>query len=69
VTLDTGLEYLQALSQTENWRLNWMVGLNSQIGGDFSIALTFNLKYDNNPLPGVKNTDAVTAVSLVYSLL
>jgi putative salt-induced outer membrane protein len=69
VTLDTGLEYLQALSQTENWRLNWMVGLNSQIGGDFSIALTFNLKYDNNPLPGVKNTDAVTAISLVYSLL
>jgi putative salt-induced outer membrane protein YdiY len=46
-----------------------MVGLNSQIAGDFSIALTFNLKYDNNPLPGVKNTDAVTAVSLVYSLL
>jgi putative salt-induced outer membrane protein len=69
VTLDTGLEYLQALSQTENWRLNWMVGLNSQIGGDFSIATTFNLKYDNNPLPGVKNTDTTTAVSLVYSLL
>jgi putative salt-induced outer membrane protein len=69
VTVDTGLEYLQALSETENWRLNWIFGLTSQIGGDFSIATTFNLKYDNNPLPGVKNTDTTMAISLVYSLL
>jgi putative salt-induced outer membrane protein len=69
VTVDTGLEYLQALSKTENWRLNWMVGLSSQIGGAFSIATTLNVKYDNNPLPGVKTTDVITAVSLVYSLL
>jgi putative salt-induced outer membrane protein len=68
-TIDTGLEYIQGLSQTENWRLNWILGLSSQIGGDFSIAATFNVKYDNNPLPGVKNTDVISALSLVYSLL
>ena len=69
VTVDTGLEYLQALSNTENWRLNWTLGLNSAIGGNFSIATTFTLKYDHNPLSNVKNTDALTAVSLVYQLL
>ena len=69
VTVDAGFEYLQAFSQTENWCMNWTLGLNSSIGGSFSIATTFNLKYDHNPLPGVLNTDAVTAVSLVYQLL
>ena len=69
VTADAGIEYIQALSKTENWRMNGFVGLTSQIGGDFSIATVFNLKYDNNPLPGVKNTDIITSISLVYSLL
>jgi putative salt-induced outer membrane protein YdiY len=69
VTIDAGFEYLQALSQTENWRMNWTLGLNSAIGGSFSVATTFNLKYDHNPLPGVMNTDAITAVSLVFQLL
>ena len=49
--------------------MNGFVGLTSQIGGDFSIATVFNLKYDNNPLPDVKNTDIITSISLVYSLL
>ena len=68
-TLETGLEYLQAFSDTDNWRLNWTVAFNTAIGGNFSIATTFNLKYDNNPLSGVKNTDSITAISLVYQLL
>jgi putative salt-induced outer membrane protein len=67
--LDTGLEYLQRLSETENWRLNWDLGLTSKIAGNFSLATTFNLRYDNNPLQGIKKTDYTTAISLVYQLL
>lgn len=69
VSLTTGFEYLQAVPETENFRLNWDVSLSSNVGGAFSVATSFTLKYDNNPLPEVQNTDAVTAVSLVYKLL
>ena len=69
VTFNTGLEYLQGIPETERWHLNWDVGLSSAIGGDFSLATTFSLKYDHAPLPAVKKIDTVTAVSLVYTLL
>ncbi|MEZ4219669.1 MAG: DUF481 domain-containing protein [Polyangiaceae bacterium] len=69
VSFNTGVEYLQDVQETKNWRLNWDVGLTSSIGKGFSIATTFSLKYDNNPLPDVEKTDTVTAVSLVYKLL
>lgn len=69
VQFHTGVEYLQAVVDTENWRLNWDVGLTSQISSNFSLATTFSLRYDHNPLPGVRNTDTTTAMSLVYSLL
>jgi putative salt-induced outer membrane protein len=69
VTFNTGVEYLQGVPETERWRLNWDVGLTSAIGGDFSLNTTFALKYDHAPLPGVKELDTSTAVSLVYQLL
>lgn len=69
VRFTTGLEYLQAVVDSENWRLNWDVGLTSQLSSNFSLASTFSLRYDHNPLPGVKNTDTTMALSLVYTLL
>lgn len=69
VRFNTGVEYLQAVVDTENWRLNWDVGLTSLISNKFSLATTFSLRYDHNPLPGIRNTDTTTAISLVYSLL
>jgi putative salt-induced outer membrane protein YdiY len=69
VTLDTGLEYLQGIPETERWRLNWDAGVTSKIGGNFSLATTFSLKYDHHPLPAVEKLDTVTALSLVYQLL
>ncbi len=69
VSFDTSLEYLQAFKDTENWRLGWDVGLTASIDAGFSIATTFSLRYDNNPLPGIETTDMTTAVSLVYQLL
>lgn len=69
VSFDTSLEYLQAFKETENWRLGWDVGLTASIKSGFSLATTFSLRYDNNPLPGIETTDMTTAVSLVYQLL
>ncbi len=69
VTFNTGLEYLQGLPDTEFWRLNWDVGLTAAIATRFSLATTFSLRYDNQPLTGIKTTDTLTAVNLVYQLL
>ena len=69
VSLITGAEYLQGLSDTKFWRFNWDAALNSNIAGRFSFATTFSLRYDHAPLPGVRDTDTVTAVNLVYTLL
>jgi putative salt-induced outer membrane protein len=69
ITVSTGLEYLQGFPDTSYWRLNWDLGLNSALSNAFSIATTFSLRYDRQPLPSIKRTDTVTAVSLVYQLL
>src|SRR5690606_9969196 len=69
VTFDTGLEYIQAFEDTNNFRLNWVSGVTSAFSKSFSFATTFTLRYDNNPLPGVEKLDTITAVSLVYTML
>ena len=69
VTFNTGIEYLQGLPDTEYWRLNWDVGLTAALAAKFSLATTFSLRYDNHPLNGIKSTDTLTAINLVYQLL
>jgi putative salt-induced outer membrane protein YdiY len=69
LTFNTGLEYIQSVQQSKNWRLNWDVGLTSAISNAFSFATTFSLRYDNNPLEGIRKTDTVTALNLVYTAL
>jgi putative salt-induced outer membrane protein len=69
VALNTGVEYLQGVGESKNWRLNWDAGLTSKVSDNFSLATTFTLRYDNNPLPNIKKTDTVTSVSLIYQLL
>ena len=69
VAFTTGLEYLQGISDTSAYRINFDAGLTSKIAGNFSLATTFSLRYNHQPLPGVKDTDTTTALSLVYQLL
>jgi putative salt-induced outer membrane protein len=69
VTFSTGVEYLQGLPDTQFWRFNWDLGLTAAIATRFSLATTFSLRYDNQPLASIKNTDTLTAVNLVYTLL
>ncbi len=69
VDFDTGIEFLKSLSESENWRLNWDTAFHAAVAGNFSLAVTFSLKYDNNPLPGIRDTDLTSALSLVYQVL
>jgi len=69
VTFNTGVEYLQGLPDTQFWRFNWDVGLTAALAAKFSLATTFSLRYDNQPLNGIKSTDTLTAINLVYQLL
>jgi putative salt-induced outer membrane protein YdiY len=63
-----GVEYLQNVQELKNARINADAALTAQVNEDFSIATTFSLKYDNNPLPGIEKTDVITALNLVYTM-
>jgi putative salt-induced outer membrane protein YdiY len=69
VGITTGIEYLQSVEDSKYWRMNWDIGATSNLSSKFSLSMTFNLRHDNSPLPGIKNTDTITAANLVYQLL
>jgi putative salt-induced outer membrane protein len=76
VTFTTGFEYLLGISPFEdeetgrnNWRISWTAGFTSKVSDKLSVATTLGVDHDNNPLPGVRRTDATTAINLVYTLL
>ncbi len=64
VTFDTGLEYLQSVLDARRYRINWINSLTSQVADRISIGLTFALRYENQPLPGVRQLDTITAILL-----
>jgi putative salt-induced outer membrane protein len=68
VKFGAGLEYLQNVQAAKNARLNADAALTAQVNQDFSVATTLSIKYDNNPLPGVEDTDVITALNLVYTM-
>ena len=69
VTMATGIEYLQGLDKSTNYRINWDGSVSSSVGKGFSIATTVSVRFDHNPLPDIEKTDVVTSISLVYQLL
>jgi putative salt-induced outer membrane protein len=66
VSFDTGLEYLQSVLLAKRFRLNYVAALNTQLWERFSLALTFTLRYENDPLPEIRKLDTITSVSLAY---
>lgn len=62
----TGLEYLQSLLDGQRWRINWDTSLSTQLLDKLSLAATFTLRLDNDPLPRVKSLDTLTSINLVY---
>lgn len=66
VSFDTGIEYLQSVIVAKRLRLNYLAAINTQLAERFSLAVTFTLRYENDPLPGVGKLDTISAVSLAY---
>ncbi len=62
----TELEYLQSLLEGQRWRLNWNTSVSAQLVSKLSLAATFTLRLDNDPLPQVKHVDTLSSVNLVY---
>jgi putative salt-induced outer membrane protein YdiY len=69
VKFDTGLEYLQSFLVARRWRVNWDISLTASIATRFALATTFVMRVDNDPLPGIKKIDTVTALSLLVTIL
>ncbi|MBS2011627.1 MAG: DUF481 domain-containing protein [Deltaproteobacteria bacterium] len=67
VTLQSGLEYLQPLNETERWRMNFNALLAAKLVGGFAVGVGFNLLYDNLPLPGKEKLDTTTTLQLIWS--
>jgi len=69
VSLDTGLEYLQSVIAGRRFRVNWVNALAIQLAGRVGVAVTFTLRYENEPLPGIEKLDTITAVLLTLRFL
>jgi hypothetical protein len=67
VTFGTGLEYLQSVVHTEQWRLNYDALLAAKLWGGLALGAGFNLRYDHHPLEGIKTLDTQTVLSVIYS--
>jgi putative salt-induced outer membrane protein len=68
VSLITGLEYLQNISDFGTYRLVFDIGIKSNVANNLAIATTYTMRYENKPLPSVETTDSIASVNLVYTL-
>jgi putative salt-induced outer membrane protein YdiY len=69
VSIASGLEFLQGISDTAIRRINGDIVVSSKFTASFSLATSFLVRYDSKPLPGKQNLDTITAISLVYNLI
>ncbi|MDE2091408.1 MAG: DUF481 domain-containing protein [Gammaproteobacteria bacterium] len=44
-----------------------IAALTTNLAGNFALSLSYTIKHNSSVLPGFKNTDTITAVSLVYT--
>ena len=67
VTLSTGVEYIQSVSDAPHHWINYDALFAAKVGGGLALGLGFNARYDSDPLPGKQRTDTATTVSLIYA--
>lgn len=68
VSMVTGLEYLQNISDAGTYRLVFDIGIKSNVSDNLAIATTYTMRFENKPLPTVETTDSIASVNLVYTL-
>ncbi len=67
MTFRTGLEFMQSFQVAKRWRLNWDSALNANLIKNLSLALTFTVRVDNDPVAvAIKKVDTITALQFVY---
>jgi putative salt-induced outer membrane protein YdiY len=69
VSIASGLEFLQGISDGSIRRVNGDLVVMSKFTASFSLATSFLVRYDSKPLPGKQNLDTITSINLVYTLL
>lgn len=69
ITFDLGLEYLQSFLKATWVRINFDAGTTIALTERFSLGATFQLRWDNDPLPNVQKLDTITAINLVFKLI
>ncbi len=67
VTLSTGLEFLQSMTDTSHRWLNYDALFTAKVGAGLALGLGFGARYDSGPLPGKADWDTTTTVSLIYA--
>jgi putative salt-induced outer membrane protein len=60
-------ENLSVEHDTDNDFTQSVTALTTNLAGDFALSVSYTVKHNSTVLPGFKNTDTITAISLVYS--
>ncbi|HET7650706.1 MAG TPA: DUF481 domain-containing protein [Gammaproteobacteria bacterium] len=60
-------ENLSVEHGTENTYTQSVTALTANLAGNFALSVSYTVKHNTTVLPGFKNTDTITAVSLVYT--
>lgn len=69
VSLTTGVEYLQNVHESVSiYRLNLDAGIKAKVSDKLAIATTYQMRFENQPLPTVEKADSIASVNLVYTL-
>jgi hypothetical protein len=67
VTLASGLEYIQSVSDGKHRWVNFDALLAAKVWGGLAVGLGFSARYDDEPLPTKKEWDTTTTASLIYA--
>lgn len=68
LSLSVGVEYLQSFRASERYRINVDALAAASLTGAFGLGVGFLARWDNAPLPGKRELDAATTLSLVVAL-
>jgi putative salt-induced outer membrane protein len=68
VSFTASLEHIQNFEDGHVYRLVFDTGLKSTIRGRLAVAMTYTMRFENRPLPGIERTDSLASMSLVYTL-
>ncbi len=69
VSFTSGVEYIQNVHESvSRYRLNLDAGIKAKVSDKFSLATTYTMRFENQPLPTVEKTDSIASVNLIYTL-